>query len=108
MTDTAVAPMSPTTEQPATEIDHAALEAEQRDNILSQLETFPYVSKSMLQTGLGPALPPTLWKPVLQKMIEEGLIIETTVQITTPKGVNRTRTVLHHRDYPYPPEKDCH
>lgn len=44
--------------------------------ILSTLYTYPKISPSMLNTGIGPAIPPAIWRPALQHLVEQGLVTE--------------------------------
>lgn len=45
-----------------------------REKILRTLRTYPEISPSMLHIGIGPSAPTALWKPVLEAMIEEGIV----------------------------------
>ncbi len=76
-----------------------------KDKILHLLETFPYISRSMIQTGLSPALPPKLWGPILDKAVEQGEIKLVEVATTNPSGRALTKGVYHLPHYAYPPEK---
>lgn len=59
-------------EQP--ESEYAATEKMYREKITKTLSVFPELSLSMLHIGLGPSLPSKLWKPILMRMVEEGLV----------------------------------
>lgn len=63
--------------------------------ILHLLGIYPIVSPTMLQGALGPSLKPKIWRPVLQKMREEGTIIETKVDGETPTGRYNAYTKIH-------------
>jgi len=52
--------------------------------ILYTLGIYPKLSRSMLQTGIGPAISPVIWTPVLEDMIHRRLVQETTINV---KGV---------------------
>lgn len=59
------------------------------------LQVFPYLSGSMLQVGIGTSMRPTEWKPVLEKMVEEGKVKRHQVKARTPKGNDQLYTVYH-------------
>jgi len=52
--------------------------------IIHQLGIYPIISPTMLQGALGPSLKPTLWRPVLARLIEDGVVIEETETLLTP------------------------
>src|SRR3990172_6202219 len=62
-----------------------------RDRIIHVLTIYPILSPSMLQVGLGTSTQPGLWRPVLERMIDEGVVIVEEVQLEHPSG----------RSYPY-------
>lgn len=55
-----------------------------RQRIVHTLRIYPQLSHSMLQVGIGTGLSPTLWHPVLEKMIEEGIVKRKAVKETNP------------------------
>jgi len=63
--------------------------------IVALLQVYPTLSPSMIQAGLGPSLPATLWRPVLQRLLQEGVLKQweapapETVTITA--GQERTQ-----------------
>ncbi len=57
-----------------------------KDKILHVLSIYPKLSPSMLQTGIGTSLPPALWRPVLEHLIEEEQIRQDEVAATAPSG----------------------
>jgi hypothetical protein len=57
-----------------------------REMILHILQIYPVISPTMLQNALGPWLKAALWRPVLDELIEEGLIVMTTETKITPRG----------------------
>lgn len=77
--------------------------ADIRADILSLLETYPYLGYTMIQVGIGPAKPPKLWKPILEQLVEEGVILKQTVPVTSGRGRDITRTVYHRDTMPWPP-----
>lgn len=65
-----------------------------REKILHILTIYPRISPSMLQVGVGTALPPAIWKPVMMRMEEEGIIKRESVQCNTPAARVQIYTVL--------------
>lgn len=62
--------------------------------ILNTLHIYPKISPSMLNTGIGPAIPPAIWRPALQHLIEQGLVTESQVNRLGITGRSNTlRTV---------------
>jgi S1-C subfamily serine protease len=47
--------------------------------ILKVLEIYPKISPSMLQIGIGSSLPAKMWHPVLETLIEEGVIVRDNI-----------------------------
>ena len=60
------------------------------DKIVHILTVYPMISPSMLQIGLGPAVSPSIWKPILEGLIESGTVIRTNVLAETPSGRQNT------------------
>lgn len=58
------------------------------------LKHFPRLSHSMLQVGLGPNLPPRVWRPVLDEMITEGEVKVETLSVTAPSGRQQSLTII--------------
>lgn len=65
-----------------------------RLRILHCLSIYPRISPSMLQVGIGPSLPPSIWKPLLDTLIGEGKVVREIVSKQTPQGRLRTYEVL--------------
>lgn len=65
-----------------------------REKLTHVLSIYPRLSPSMLQVGIGTSLPPSLWKPVLQQMIKEGLIRQEQYSAKTPTDRVQVYTVL--------------
>ena len=59
------------------------------DKIVHILTIYPALSPSMLQVGVGPHIPPIVWKPILNAMIEKGTVLKEEVIVKTPIGQNR-------------------
>lgn len=51
-----------------------------RAKILKTLRIYKELSPSMLHTGIGPAIPAAVWRPILAQLIREGLIVQTIKQ----------------------------
>lgn len=69
-------------------------EAQLRKRIKFLLELYPRLGPSMLQTALGTSLPPGLWKPILEQMIQEGEVSRLQETHDTPAGRSQTYTIL--------------
>ena len=67
---------------------------ELRVKILHLLTIYPIISPTMLQGGLGPAKKPALWRPVLEQLKAEGLVVETQESMLTPTDRYNTYTKL--------------
>jgi len=75
--------------------------------ILALLEVYPYVSRSMIQTGLGPALPPKLWDPILKALVDtEQVCFREVTAASIPTGRSLTKGIYHLPKFPYPPHCD--
>lgn len=66
-----------------------------RELIIHLLRIYPVVSPTMLQSGLGPYVKPAIWRPVLQDLIAEGVVVEDQETLQTPRGRYNTYTKLH-------------
>lgn len=64
------------------------------ERIKHVLSIYPRLSMSMIQVGIGTALTPKLWHPVLDKLKEAGEVVEVEVQATTPTGRIQVYKVL--------------
>lgn len=62
---------------------------EVRAKILGVLTIYPKISPTMLQSGLGPSLSPSIWRPVLSGLVDDGLV--DIRDELPPAFVNRTR-----------------
>lgn len=87
--------------EPTNQMDEVV--ADVRADILSLFDTFPYISSTMIQVGIGPSKPPKLWRPVLEQLVKDGILLERMISVTTPKNRNITRTVYHPMTMPWPP-----
>lgn len=59
------------------------------------LTIYPCISPSMLQVGIGTGLPPSIWRPVLEKMITDKQVYRKIVAATNPGGRSVSYKVLH-------------
>jgi hypothetical protein len=77
-----------------------------REKILFGLSIYKFVSPTMLHVFLGTSIPSALWKDeVLTKLIEEGLVIQENVSLTSPLDRSQSYTVLRLAENAYiPPE----
>jgi len=82
-------------------IDEAMKDIEAK--ILHTLEIFPYISRGMVQQGIGPGVSPKLWDPVLERLCEEGKIKMVTTTVGSPSGRALSKTIYHLPKFPYPP-----
>lgn len=88
----------------ATQIDGLDEElAMLRDKILFYLELYPFLSRSMIHMALGTATSRRLWSPILDKLIEEGAVVCTTLHAKTPLDRNQTFTIFHLASRTYEP-----
>lgn len=68
------------------------------------LKIYPYLSRGMIQQGLGPGTPPKLWDPILKAMVEKGEVKCVTISIDdAPSGRVQSKTIYHLPCFPYPP-----
>ena len=57
-----------------------------RDKIIHVLSIYPTISPTMLQMGLGPGISPKIWRPHLQALIDEGVVVQDSVAKQSPMG----------------------
>jgi hypothetical protein len=88
--------------QPAhTESQVEELFRDVEDRLMHVMTIFPFVSASMLQTGIGPSLPPKMWRPVLHRMVSKGLVAATRLSAQTPAGRAMSYLIYHRADNSY-------
>ena len=63
------------------------------DKICHVLTIYPGISYSMLQVGIGPAISPRMWHPVMQKLKERGRVQEREQIVKGP--TDRVQTYKH-------------
>lgn len=61
-----------------------------RARLLHVLHIYQGISPSMLQVGIGTAISPKMWHPIMAKLKEEGLVKETEVMAQAPNGRDLT------------------
>lgn len=66
-----------------------------RKKILFLLTVYPRLSRAMIQVGLGTAMPPSLWSPILEALIQEGKVGLTAESYVTPRNTNQTYQIYH-------------
>lgn len=62
--------------------------------ILYTLGLYPRLSRSMLNTGIGPAISPVIWGPVLDDMIARNLVREQIVNVKGPSDRANSPRIL--------------
>jgi len=62
--------------------------------ILYTLGLYPRLSRSMLNTGIGPAISPVIWGPVLDDMIARKLVQEQVVNVKGPSDRANSPRIL--------------
>ena len=48
-----------------------------REKILRVLKVYPIISPAMLHIGIGTSVKTSLWRPILDELIDENLVTET-------------------------------
>lgn len=66
-----------------------------RERIIAVLRVYPKLSATMIQVGVGNNLPAHSWKPVLEKMIDDGEVLKKTL-FTVNKLTGRNQTHYVH------------
>lgn len=62
--------------------------------IIHVLTVWPKLSPSMLQVGIGTALSPKMWHPILERLMSEGRIVKSELSGRGPTGRDQTFTIL--------------
>lgn len=95
-----------TNESPSSAHEEVSLAMDDiRNRILHTLEIFPYVSRSMIQVALGPALSPKFWDSPLAALVDEGKVKVVETVVASPGGRALNKSIYHLPCYPYPPVK---
>lgn len=61
-----------------------------RARLVHVLTIYPGISPSMLQVGIGTALSPKMWHPIMAKLKAEGFVQEEEVMSQAPNGRDLT------------------
>jgi hypothetical protein len=79
-----------------------------RAKILLALEIYPFLSASMLNMGIGTSTSGDLWKPILQGLIDEGVVLRTDKNFKNSSGRTQSYTIYHlpRNRYIYGPQDD--
>jgi len=75
----------------------AALEEVQviREKILFSLSVYKFLNASMLQVALGTANSPNVWRKVLDELKSDGLVVEESITLTSPRDYTKAYNVIH-------------
>lgn len=73
--------------------------------ILSTLSIYPKLSYSMLQVGIGTAIPPKLWHPILNKLKKEDRVVEESLNARSPMQRDLTHRILMLKEHATPETK---
>lgn len=79
------------------EADFVPLTSDQiiREKILQTLTIYPRISPTMLQVGIGTSITPKMWHPILDKLIEDGLVKRDARQAANNiSGRDQTYTII--------------
>lgn len=80
-----------------------------RERIVHILSIYPVINGTMLQGALGPYTKAGNWRPALDELIEEGIVLrEHTDQILTPAGRYNSYELLRLRSVRASAEHACH
>lgn len=65
-----------------------------RERIIHVLSIYSKISPSMLQVGIGTALSPNMWRPVLNKLLRDGIVLQGSMSARGPTGRDQTYQFL--------------
>lgn len=65
-----------------------------RARILHTLMIYPKISNSMLQVGIGTAIGPKMWHPVMAELKSDGIVQEVEQVAKGPTGRDQTYKIL--------------
>jgi hypothetical protein len=65
-----------------------------REKIIFSLTIYPVLSPSMVQIAVTPVVPPSVWRPILEQLIEEGIVERRNQLLDTPAGNQKVKTLL--------------
>lgn len=72
-----------------------------REMIVHMLSIYPVLSPTMLQAGIGPYQKPAHWRPILEELIQNGVVVREQEERKTPKDRHNTYTKLRLADEVY-------
>lgn len=61
-----------------------------RARLIHVLTIYPGISPSMLQVGIGTAISPKMWHPIMNRLKEEGIVKESEYMAQAPNGRDLT------------------
>lgn len=61
-----------------------------RARLIHVLTLYPGISPSMLQVGIGTAISPKMWHPIMAQLKSEGLVKEEEIMAQAPNGRDLT------------------
>jgi len=76
------------------ETDIALHKRKIRQKIKHILQIYPIISPTMLQSGLGPQIAASVWRPILEEMILDKTLKRESVALQSPAGRNITYVQL--------------
>lgn len=65
------------------------------EKILHALEIYPYLSASLIHMSIGTANPTVIWRPVLNRLVEEGKVVESVRTSRSATDRQQTYSVYH-------------
>lgn len=65
-----------------------------RSRIIQALMIYPRLSPSMLQVGIGTAVPSSMWRPTLERLILENVVLRTQLPVVTMTGRHKNCEIL--------------
>lgn len=77
-----------------------------RDKILHILSIYPFLSRSMIHVAIGTSTPTTLWKPILDQLIEEKKVCSLNFQRNSPLDRSQSYTIYHLPENEYKVESE--
>jgi hypothetical protein len=82
-------------EEAALATDIQEILASCKARILHTLEVFPFLSSSMIHMGIGTNTPTALWRPILRRLIDDGIVQKTERSFRAPNGRMQPYTIYH-------------
>lgn len=63
--------------------------------ILHALEVFPFISASMIHMAIGTSMPTSMWRPILEDLVDTGKIRTTTHSAKNTLDRQQAYTIYH-------------